>query len=99
MIEFLMFGVFAFVSLLGAFAALTSTKLGKVKALKVAFVIADWLFNLVYMSIWFRELPETLFELVTDRMKRYKKLPRTSRKYKFAVKLCDRLNKTDPGHC
>lgn len=99
MIEFLIFGLFAFVSLLGAFAVLTSTKLGEVKGLKVLFVIGDWLFNWVYMPIWFPlDFPKTPFELVTGRLKRYKKLPPHTREYKFAMKLGARLNKTDPGH-
>lgn len=71
------------------------------------FVIMDWIVNWMLTPI-FLDLPGEAFELVTGRMKRYKKKYATFDKvktnldqwrYDFAYWLCKHLNRHDRGHC
>jgi len=71
----------------------------------IVFVIADWWVNII-ISFAFLDPPKTLGELVTGRMKRYKRLqPRTFSpwlirwRYSFAVFICKHLNEFDKDHC
>jgi len=65
----------------------------------VPFVLADWVCNWTVMILWFQEFPPVWNELVTGRMIRYKQYDPESREYRFAVWLCNKLNKDDPNHC
>lgn len=63
------------------------------------FLVADWLVNLI-ISPAFLDLPATPFELVTARMKRYKRgYPIGTWRNNFAWWLCRHLNRHDKGHC
>lgn len=77
--------------------------------LYLVFIVQDWLMNLV-MTIWFLDPPEHISEVVTGRMKRYKRTGGYSKRgagielveawrYYFAVYLCKALNRFDKGHC
>ena len=75
------------------------------------FVIQDWLYNITAMTVLMLDLPDGPFELVTGRMKRYKRElsfdgdPYTYlnwlERYQlgFAKFLCKQLNRFDIGHC
>ncbi|MDX1341255.1 MAG: hypothetical protein R3227_02850 [Reinekea sp.] len=71
------------------------------------FVIEDWVMNWMLCFVFF-DLPAEWNELVTGRMKRYKKLSETPKRYRkaldnwrynFSVWLCGHLNRYDKGHC
>ena len=78
------------------------------KLLVILFVLADWWVNLV-ISLLMLDLPAHARELVTGRLKRYKKeyqgtppdqLGQVERwRLGFAVFLCRQLNRYDPEHC
>ena len=71
------------------------------------FVIADWLLN--FTTAWwiFWDMPNSWGELVTDRLKRYKKVyihtdvlnPLEKWRVLFAIRMCKMLSKHDPEHC
>lgn len=75
------------------------------------FVIQDWVYNIIPMTVLMLDLPDSPGELVTGRMKRYKRwysdndLPYTNLskleryRLKFAQTLCKHLNRFDMGHC
>lgn len=69
----------------------------------VPFFIFDWAVNWTTMTILCLELPETVFEVVTKRMQRYKREinPRGIRlwRYRVAVFLCYLANTVDREHC
>ena len=78
---------------------------GWLKPLFYIFVVEDWVVNWLLSPI-FLELPAEFFELVTGRMKRYRKLKPSTRIQKwrlaFANWLCRILNEHErPGriHC
>ena len=72
------------------------------------FLIADWITNILISPI-FLDPPATPFELVTARMKRYKReysnrpggyMNSIERiRVDFAYWLCNHLNRHDEGHC
>lgn len=72
-----------------------------------AFVFLDWLYNWSIASIVFMEFPRTPGELVTARMKRYKRdyqgltNPRFYEKWRFnlSIYLCRQLSHHDKNHC
>ena len=77
------------------------------KPVFIIFVVEDWILNWL-LTPFFLDLPKEGDELITGRMKRYKekyRLPAWRKqkiqrfRYCFAVKLCNYLNKFDPGHC
>jgi len=62
------------------------------------FIISDAAANIYSITILYQELPREW--LVTDRLKRWKRIPdRNDRRSKFAWRMCKRLNRSDPGHC
>ena len=68
-------------------------------------LLVDWKVNWL-LSPFFLELPRSRFELVTDRLHRYKHykphlLDNSLYRYrhKVAIKLCNWLSKSDPNHC
>lgn len=69
------------------------------------FVICNWAFNMVILSVLFLDPADEWNEVTTKRMKRYKSdytLLDTGMKkfrYAFAIRLCDFLSKHDMGHC
>lgn len=63
----------------------------------VPFLFMDWVLNWL-LTPFFWDIPDSFFELVTARMKRYKRVA-TGRRYKFACWLCNHLNRHDAGHC
>ncbi len=75
--------------------------------LVVPFAIFDWVVNII-ISPWFLDPPKGI-ELVTGRMKRYKKRYMNLTRYEmnplevwrlqFAIWLCKRLNQHDHNHC
>jgi len=107
--------IVSFIYLLLAFAVIVrlrdkyqGTKWEKpIKVFVIGFVIADWLWTIVFGTLIFWDLPAEFFELGTARMKRYKKTNADDTtytylerwRYKFAIRLCDFLNKHDLGHC
>lgn len=63
------------------------------------FLIADWITNILISPI-FLDPPATPFELVTARMKRYKRAQHFGTwRSDFAYWLCNHLNRHDEGHC
>ena len=71
------------------------------------FLVADWITNILISPI-FLDPPATPFELVTARMKRYKRVYNVSYRLltpverfrlTFAIWLCRHLNRHDEGHC
>lgn len=75
----------------------------------IVFLVLDWLLNIL-LTIPMLDLPETVFELTTHRMKRYKKYEaeisvgfllswREQYRYNFAVFICKLLNRGENDHC
>jgi len=74
----------------------------------VVFIPQDWWMNII-LSVLFWDLPGSKGELVTGRMQRYKKQYswslyndmgyRERFRFRFALVLCEHLNKHDPEHC
>lgn len=72
----------------------------------VVFLILDWLLNIL-LSVIMADLPATVFELTTHRMKRYKKtygkrllLSRKNQwQLTFATVICKMLNRGEKDHC
>ena len=72
-----------------------------------AFVIADWLLNFTTAWWMFWDMPNSWGELVTARLKRYKReyLYRDNLdlldkwRLVFALRMCRLLSKHDPEHC
>ncbi|MBT6551090.1 MAG: hypothetical protein HOM14_07035 [Gammaproteobacteria bacterium] len=69
------------------------------------FVVFDWWVNILLIPL-FLDAPGSFTELVTGRMKRYKKLKvysHSSRiikwRFMFAVWICQKLNQHDKDHC
>lgn len=88
------------------FKAYYDKQSGVVKKLLMPFVYTAFTVGYIYdvfvnyvVTILFVDIPGSWFETVTKRMQRYKTLQDGSFKYRFAVKLCDILNKHDPEHC
>jgi len=108
LITILMWSAVYFAGLMLAFAVLmtlwvrvkgTALEIPFKIILGVPFLIADWLCNWTVMPLWFfPDFPVRPFELVTDRMQRYK-ANETGRRLRFAIWLCNYLNRYDPGHC
>lgn len=79
------------------------------RPLYIIFIVQDWVMNLI-MTIWFLDLPEKWHEVVTERMKRYKKIELrrddvglimllNSWRHYFSVFLCRILSVFDKDHC
>lgn len=76
------------------------------KPLVFIFIIEDYIVNWL-ITVTFLDAPRGLNELVTGRMKRYKRKYQLledlnileSWRYNFAVWLCNHLNRYDKGHC
>lgn len=72
----------------------------------IPFTVADWLFDIVVIPV-FWDKREHNKELLTDRMKRYKRISKPERmvfkmskfRYVSSVNLCRILNVIDKGHC
>lgn len=61
------------------------------------FIVHDWVTNWL-LTLKFKEKPISPFALVTTRLKRYKKLPKTDPRKIWADDLGAFANKYDPGH-
>jgi len=65
------------------------------------FIPQDVVVNIVFMSIIGMELPQEW--LVTDRLKRWKKITGLGRmnhlRHEFGWRVCNMLNRWDEGHC
>jgi hypothetical protein len=74
----------------------------------LVFLVQDWWMDKL-MTVLFMDMPETRGQLVTGRMKIYKRrygdtplgalTPIERFRYMFAVRLCVWLNRFDPEHC
>jgi hypothetical protein len=60
----------------------------------------DWIMNW-YATPFFWDVPDSFFEVVTERLKRYKLLDHSTFKYRFAASVCRILDRFDPSgdHC
>ncbi len=108
-VDFVAWGFIIFLGLLVSFAYIMKLE-KKVKGtiwywpakitLALPFVLVDWIWNYVWLTPYFMDLPRSWNELATGRFQRYlREEPIDSRKYKSAKWVCDILHKYDPGHC